>query len=113
MSDVVAIHLGRRIKQLREAAQLTQAELAKLSLKSVETISNFERGKTVPSVLTLSALARHLDCSVADFFSSVPPAPQHADPVARAVANKSKLLSDRDRTLLAGFLDLLVANSDT
>ena len=51
MSANVSTQIGNRIKELREAAQLTQAELAALSLKSVETISNFERGKTMPSLL--------------------------------------------------------------
>ncbi|TIL38591.1 helix-turn-helix transcriptional regulator [Mesorhizobium sp.] len=110
MGDLVGIELGRRIKELREAAQLTQANLAALSLKSVETISNFERGKTVPSVATLHELARHLGCAVADFFSTTP-APPASDPLIKAIANKSGLLGEHDRALLAGFVDLLISNS--
>lgn len=111
MGDLVGKKLGGRIKELREAAQLTQANLAALSLKSVETISNFERGKTVPSVATLHSLARHLGCSTSDFFTDAVPVPIIGDPVATALANKSKLLGEHDRALLAGFLDLLVANA--
>ena len=85
MTDTVAIELGLRIKELREAASLTQAELAKLSLKTVETISNFERGKTLPSVRTLVALAPHLDCSPADFFSKLSLEPRSFDPATIAI----------------------------
>lgn len=111
MTDTVAIELGLRIKELREAAGLTQAELATLSLKTVETISNFERGKTLPSVRTLVALAPHLDCSPADFFSKLSLEPRSPDPATIAILNKGKLLDDEDRKLLIGFIDLLVARS--
>lgn len=111
MTDTVAIELGLKIKELREAASLTQAELAALSLKSVETISNFERGKTLPSVRTLVALAQHLGCSAADFFSTMPVEPRLADPVATTVVNKAKLLSEPDKELLVGFVELLTAKS--
>ena len=110
MADLIGITLGARIKELREAAQLTQANLAALSLKSVETISNFERGKTVPSVSTLHELARHLGCSVSDFFDG-DAVPQPDDPMVAAIVNKSRLLDEHDRTLLAGFVDLLLTNS--
>ena len=111
MTDTVAIELGLRIKELREAAGLTQAELAMLSLKSVETISNFERGKTLPSVRTLVALARHLGCSPADLFTTLTLEPRSSDPVAIAILNKGQLLGDEDKQLLGGFIDLLVDRS--
>jgi len=105
MADLIATILGARINVLREADQLTQANLAALSLKSVETISNFERGKTIPSVSMLHEFARHLGCSVADFFGD-----EAEDPLATSIASKTRLIDDRDRTLLVGFVDLLVAN---
>jgi transcriptional regulator with XRE-family HTH domain len=70
MSDRIGIRLGRRIKQLREARGLTQAAFAQVSRKSVETISNFERGKTTPSLHTLSQLAKLLNVEMADFFDA-------------------------------------------
>jgi transcriptional regulator with XRE-family HTH domain len=82
-----AAHASRN---LREAAQLMQANLAALSLKSLETISNFERGKTMPSVSTLHDLARHLGCSVADFFSGEAVS-EPQDALATAIANKSTI----------------------
>lgn len=111
MEESVGIILGKRLRELRVAAHLTQAELATLSLKSIETISNFERGKTIPSIITLASLAKHLDCTLADLFATVKSNPKSDDPVVSTIIGKAKLLGDRDRTLLQGFIDLLISNS--
>ncbi len=110
MSKRVVQHVGKRIKQLREAAQLTQSELALLSLKSVETISNFERGKTAPSLITLDSLATHLGVNITEFFD-VSPVKADANPIERAIRNKALLLSDKDRELLIGIADLMIARA--
>ena len=111
MSEAVGVQLGRRIKELREAARLTQSELASLSLKSVETISNFERGKTMPSIHTLASLSEHLNCSMDDFFNSIPSPREVDDKTILTIASRTKLLTERDKVLLLGFVDLLLANS--
>ena len=90
--DDVGSYLGQRIKECREAAQLTQADLAQLTLKSVETISNFERGRTVPSVQTLSVLAGNLGVNIRDFFDQTP-VQTDSSGVDIAIRNKSRLLT--------------------
>jgi transcriptional regulator with XRE-family HTH domain len=110
MSKRVAQHVGKRIKQLREAAQLTQSDLASLTLKSVETISNFERGKTAPSLNTLDSLAKHLGVNIMEFFDATP-IQIDANPVERAIRNKALLLSDKDRELLIGIANLMIAKA--
>lgn len=109
MAATLGIALGHRIRELREHARLTQANLAQLTLKSVETISNFERGKTIPSVRTLATLARHMDCEVADFFKTGGPKRADMDPTAAALGSKLKLLDTKDRALLLGIAELLAA----
>ena len=52
----IGIHIGTRIRAFREARGLTQAQLAQLMRKNVETISNFERGRVVTSIRTLDQL---------------------------------------------------------
>lgn len=69
MSEALRNQLGGRLRELREARGLTQAQLAHLLGKSLETISNFERGKTLPSLVTLEQLAGVLGVSMQDFFS--------------------------------------------
>lgn len=107
MAAKLELQLGHRIKQLREAAGLSQADLAQLAGKSVETISNFERGKTIPSVRTLAALTPHLDCSMADFFTNTSIAKPAAGEVARALAVKLKMIAQEDQQLLTAIADLL------
>lgn len=110
MSTRVAQQVGNRIKQLREAAQLTQSDLASLMLKSVETISNFERGKTTPSLNTLDNLASHLGVSIAELFDTS--AIQiDTNPGEQAIHNKARLLNNKDRELLISIADLMIARA--
>lgn len=70
MSQKLRTQIGGRLKVLREGRALTQQQLAERLGKSIETISNFERGKTLPSLVTLEQLARALNASMKDFFES-------------------------------------------
>lgn len=88
MSEAIEIALGKRIREMREAAGLTQSELAALTLKSVETISNFERGKTIPSVRTLAAIAERMECSIADFFEKNQMSAKADDPAINSLLYK-------------------------
>lgn len=106
MSEKIEIQLGKRIKELREKAHLTQAELAQLSMKSIETISNFERGKTIPSVRTLAGLASLLGCNIADFFKSTKIPDRNG--VHNVTQMKLKLLDLKDRDLVNDFVELLM-----
>lgn len=89
MNDDIGIQLGERLKLLREAEGLTQAQLAGILGKSVETISNFERGRTIPSVRTLDFLSKKLEVPISDFFDDQPPKKD----LAGLSKNESKLKS--------------------
>ena len=52
--------IGMRVRLARKAQNLTQEELATRIDKTVETVSNIERGKTLPGLLTLYELAQVL-----------------------------------------------------
>jgi len=56
--------LGRRIKKLRMAANLTQDALAKRARISRVTLARIERGIQAPRLTTLVALARALEVPV-------------------------------------------------
>ena len=60
--------VGKRIKQIRKAARLTQESLAEKAGLSVEYISRLERGLSQPSFKTLEALAKSLNVNAKDFF---------------------------------------------
>jgi len=70
--------LGQRIAERRKAIDWTQDQLAERLEVDAETISRFERGVTVPALVTLDRLAGVLKTSVADLLSeaSVSPSDQ-------------------------------------
>lgn len=60
--------LGGRIKALRVAKGLTQAELAEQCGYEPLTVSRFERGTYSPGIDTLATIAEVLDVPMQDFF---------------------------------------------
>lgn len=113
MGTEIGKQIGRRLKELREARGLTQSQLAAILGKSVETISNFERGKVITSVLTLDRLARHLNVRVIDFFAAddevTPGGVQELSKHALTVRNAAEFLSDDDLEIVAGLVEVLEA----
>lgn len=69
MSDTLKKHVGKRIRAARKGAGLTQEQLAAMIDKSVETVSNLERGHTAPSLETLALVASTLGYSPEWFLS--------------------------------------------
>ncbi|WP_211104175.1 helix-turn-helix transcriptional regulator [Azospirillum sp. Sh1] len=60
--------VGLRVKEARVARGLTQEALADLVGRTVEAVSNIERGRTFPTIETLEQLGRHLDVPIQYFF---------------------------------------------
>jgi transcriptional regulator with XRE-family HTH domain len=63
--------VGPNIARLRGKSGLTQAQLSARVGVSLRTIQNWEYGHFLPKWDQLTALARILDCTVADFFVPV------------------------------------------
>jgi transcriptional regulator with XRE-family HTH domain len=57
---------GARLRELRLASGMTQAELADRSRSNESFISNLERGRTTPTLGMLIRLADALGCRVTD-----------------------------------------------
>jgi transcriptional regulator with XRE-family HTH domain len=70
--------LGQRIAERRKAIEWTQDQLAEQLGVDAESISRFERGVTIPALVTLDRLAVVLKTCVADLLSeaSVSPSDQ-------------------------------------
>lgn len=58
--------IGLKIRELREAASLTQEDLAHEARISTSTLSRIERGNYQPRMNTLGKLAQALKVPVAD-----------------------------------------------
>lgn len=87
------VRLGRNLAARRKSLGLTQAEVAERLGVDTETLSRFERGKHVPSLLTLERLAAILSTTCGDLLAEDPPAPS-----SQALAMQTWLagLSERD-----------------
>ena len=69
------VRLGRNLAARRKALGLTQAGVAERLGVDTETLSRFERGKHVPSLLTLEHLAAVLGSTCGELLEEVPPQP--------------------------------------
>lgn len=67
--------LGRNLAARRKALGLTQAQVAERLGVDTETLSRFERGKHVPSLLTLERLAAVLAATCAELLQEAPQPP--------------------------------------
>ncbi len=56
--------LGKKIKQLRQSAELSQAELAKAIGTSREIVSNIENGVRMPKLDEINKLSELFECSI-------------------------------------------------
>ncbi len=61
--------VGLLIKTLRKRKKWTQPQLAERIHRTVDGVSNLERGASLPSYETLVHLSRELGVPVADFFN--------------------------------------------
>ncbi|MFN8455209.1 MAG: XRE family transcriptional regulator [Anaerolineae bacterium] len=66
----MAAGIGERIKILRQKRQFTLAKLAEKSDLSASHLSQIERGKTSPSLMTLNSIAQALDVNLRYLFES-------------------------------------------
>ena len=68
--DAVSVNIGERLRELREARNISMRALATRSGLSANALSMIERGKASPSVSTLYKLADALGVSITSFFGS-------------------------------------------
>lgn len=68
--DAISVNVGGRLRELREARNISMRALATRSGLSANALSMIERGRASPSVSTLYKLAEALGISITAFFSS-------------------------------------------
>ncbi len=62
--------VGRRIKTVRKARKLTLAKLAEMANLSASHLSQIERDRSTPSLMTLASVAKALEVNLRDLFES-------------------------------------------
>ena len=78
--EKLKIQIGTNIAMYRKNAGLTQAGLATKLNYSDKAISKWERGESVPDVITLAQLAEQFEITVNDLLSDPNALPEDADP---------------------------------
>jgi transcriptional regulator with XRE-family HTH domain len=69
-NNAVSVNIGERLRELREARNVSMRTLASRSGLSANALSMIERGKASPSVSTLYKLADALGVSITTFFAT-------------------------------------------
>lgn len=94
IQKTLAVKIGRNVAARRKATDWTQARLAERVGVDTETISRFERGATLPSLVTLQKLAVALNTTIADLLNESSPMPNDQ---ARAISAWLSGLKTKDR----------------
>ena len=97
---------GIRLRIFRKHRGISQEKLAEYANRSVEAISNLERGLSLPSYEMIMALADALAIPAADFFQTEGETPARAELISTLLAAVSKL-SDRDLDVAVELLTAL------
>lgn len=63
--------LGKRVRQLRQAAELTQEQVAERAHLDAKHLQEVEAGRVNPTVASLVGLAKALSVKLADIFEGV------------------------------------------
>lgn len=106
--EQVKRRIGSNISFYRKKAGLTQAGLAERLNYSDKAVSKWERGESVPDVLTLMQLAEQFDITVNDLLADLSALPEGPDTLADTLkrkANKNIILGLT--TTLVWFVALL------
>ena len=90
MKSKLKLYIGSNISQYRKRAGLTQAGLAEKLNYSDKAVSKWERGESVPDVLTLALLADQFDITVNDLLSDPDALPENPTNLEAAMTKVSE-----------------------
>ncbi|MCI8370083.1 MAG: helix-turn-helix transcriptional regulator [Clostridia bacterium] len=95
-----AIEVGKRVKQYRENAGLTQNALATRAGVAPSYIPDIEKGKKCPTVQTLGYICFGLGITLAEFFRDS----DEQKELNSTIQNLTARLSSKQQTMLLDFL---------
>lgn len=102
--------IGNNIAAFRKAAGLTQAGLAEKLNYSDKAVSKWERGESIPDVLTLSQLAELFGVTVNDLLKDPDVLPDHPGALEKAMTQVSEkaLRRKADKNIILALSSTLV-----
>lgn len=108
--EKLRIQLGANIATLRKRAGLTQAALGDRINFSDKSVSKWERGESMPDVLTLMRMAQVFEVTVDDMLRDQNALPENCSAVEQAVgkAMEKTLKRKADKRVIAGLCSVLV-----
>ncbi len=103
-------HIGHNIAAQRKRCGLTQAELAEKLNYSDKAVSKWERGDSIPDVLTLAQLAEQFDITVNDLLLDPNALPENSGAVQQAMEKvvEKTLKRKANRNIILGLSSILV-----
>lgn len=102
----LGINIGKTIAKYRQAAGLTQAQVAEILDISNDAVSRMERGGIMPTVARLIKLAEIFQCEVSDLLTESSPL---AGDQAKRFALLLKDLEEDERMELMAIVERIVA----
>ena len=108
--DKLKLQIGSNISMYRKRAGLTQAGLAEKLNYSDKAVSKWERGESVPDVLTLAQLAEQFEITVNDLLADPEALPDHPTNLEAAMTKVSEKALKRkaDKGIILKLSSLLV-----
>ncbi len=102
--------IGQNIVSQRKRCGMTQAELAEKLNYSDKAVSKWERGDSIPDVLTLAQIAEQFDITVNDLLVDPNALPANAGAVQQAMEKvvEKTLKRKANRNIILGLSSLLV-----
>ena len=102
----LAVYFGKKITEYRKAAKKSQSALADLMGVSKVTITNWEKGRSLPDIASGRQLAIYLNIPLYDFFDLSKGSLPNAD--EKRLLNQYRSLSESSQSMAYGILKAMV-----
>ena len=108
--EILKNQLGANIAAFRKRSGMTQAALAERINFSDKAVSKWERGESIPDVLTLMALAQLFEITVDDLLKDHNALPEHVGKVEQVMGSvvEKTLKRKADKRIIAQLCSVLV-----
>lgn len=98
------IEIGKRIAARRKELGLRQYQVCEMIDVNYKYLSNLETGRSAPSLELIMSLCRALDTTPDRLLTGT----DRPNPSAEDIEQKSQRLSEQNRRLLSGIIDLML-----